>query len=273
MEDTQFRRIIDRFGYSWAGYRRVRKGVKKRLSRRMQEIRCRNIDAYIDLIEQNREEWLHFERLMTVSISRFFRDRELWKIMHGQILPHLIHKKSRIIKVWFAGCASGEEVYTFKILWEDLRNADAHIPDIFILATDMNPDYLLRAKEAVYTHSSMKNVTETIRSAYFKKYSRGRFVLKPDIKDGIVWEVNQLLSEHPGITFDLIFLRNNLLTYYLDEIKIPAVKRVVENLSTGGFFIIGKHERLPNEVVKLKSYENSKQWLNSGTDNEVFYHP
>ena len=194
---------------------------------------------------------------MTVSISRFFRDRELWKIMHEQILPHLIYKKYRTIKVWFAGCASGEEVYTFKILWEDLRNADTHIPDIFILATDMNPEYLSRAKEAVYTRSSMKNVTETIRSTYFKKYSRGRFVLKPEIKDGIVWQVHQLLSEHPGITFDFIFLRNNLLTYYSDEIKIPAVKRVVENLSSGGFIIIGNHERFPNEVVELKSYDNS----------------
>ena len=257
MEDTQFRRIIDRFGYSWAGYRRVRKGVKKRLSRRMQEIRCSNIDAYIDQIKQNREEWLHFERLMTVSISRFFRDRELWKIMQEQILPYLIHKKSRTIKVWFAGCASGEEVYTFKILWENLRRADTHTPDILILATDMNPDYLRRAKEAVYTHSSIKNITGTIRSAYFKTYSRGRFVLNPEIKDGIVWQVHQLLSEHPGIIFDLIFLRNNLLTYYLDEIKIPAVKRLVKNLSTGGFFIIGKHERLPNEVVELKPYETS----------------
>ena len=63
MEDTQFRQLVDRFGYSWAGYRRVRKGVKKRLSRRMQEICCRNIDEYIDVIEQNREERLHFERL------------------------------------------------------------------------------------------------------------------------------------------------------------------------------------------------------------------
>jgi len=257
MEDTQFRQLIDRFGYSWTGYRRVRKGVKKRLSRRMQKIRCRNIDEYIDVIEENREERLHFERLMTVSISRFFRDREFWMIMYERILPHLIHKNSRTIKVWFAGCASGEEVYTFKILWEDLRNAANHIPDIFILATDMNPEYLNRAKETVYTRSSMKNVTETIRSTYFKTYSRGRFVLKPDIKDGIVWQVHQLLSEHPGIAFDLIFLRNNLLTYYLDEIKIPAIKRVIENLTAGGFIIIGRHERMPTEVTELKPYENS----------------
>ena len=156
MEDTQFRQLLNRFGFSWAGYRKVRKGVKKRLARHMHEIRCRNIEDYIEAIEKDREERLQFERLMTVSISCFFRDREFWDIIQEKILPLLTQKESQTIKVWSAGCASGEEVYSFKILWEALRNSYTDISDICILATDMSPEYLARAKTAVYPRSSMR---------------------------------------------------------------------------------------------------------------------
>ena len=107
MEDTQFRQLLDRFGFSWAGYCRVRKGVKKRLARHMHEIRCRNIEEYIEAIERQRKERIQFERLMTVSISRFFRDRKLWEIMQGGMLPLLAQNTSQVIHVWSAGCASG----------------------------------------------------------------------------------------------------------------------------------------------------------------------
>lgn len=257
MEDTQFRQLLNRFGFSWAGYRRVRKGVKKRLARHMQEMRYRNIEEYIEAIEKDREERLQFERLMAVSISRFFRDRGLWEILQGRILPLLAQKASQAIKVWSAGCASGEEVYSFKILWEGLRKSYTDISDICILATDMSPAYLDRAKTAVYPRSSMREVPEAIRSTYFETFSRGRYALKSGMRDGIVWQVHHLLSDPPGIEFDLIFLRNNLLTYYGDEVKIPAITKVVNSLAPGGFLIIGSHERMPIEVVDLKPWGES----------------
>ena len=81
MEDKQFCQLLNRFGFSWAGYRRVRKGVKKRVTRHMHNIRCRNIEEYIETIEKDRETQLQFERLMTVSISHFFRDIRLWEMI------------------------------------------------------------------------------------------------------------------------------------------------------------------------------------------------
>jgi chemotaxis methyl-accepting protein methylase len=257
MEDTQFRQLLDRFGYSWAGYYRVRKGIKKRLARRMHEIRCRNIEEYIEAIEGEREERIQFERLMTVAISRFFRDRKIWQIMQERMLPLLIKNTSHVIKVWSAGCASGEEIYSFKILWEGSRKSYPNISDLYILATDMSPEYLERAKAAVYSRSSMREVPEVIRSTYFETIARGRYALRSWVKDGIVWQVHNLLSNPPGIAFDLIFLRNSLLTYYVDEFKIPAITRIVNSLASGGFLIIGIHERMPIKVVDLKPWEES----------------
>ena len=254
MEDRLFRQVLDRFGFSWAGFRRVRKGVKKRLARHMQETGCQNIEDYIEAIERDREMRLQFERLMTVSISRFFRDRRLWEIMQGQILPIMAKKTCQVVRVWSAGCASGEEVYSFRILWQGLRESYASIPDLSILATDLSSRYLDRAKAAIYPRSSMREVPETIRSTYFETLAGGKYALKSWMREGIVWQVHHLLSDPPGVTFDLIFLRNNLLTYYTDEVKIPAVTRVVDSMSPGGFLVIGSHERISIEPADLKQW-------------------
>jgi len=77
------------------------------------------------------------------------------------------------------------------------------------------------------------------------------------MRDGIVWQVHDPLSDPPGLLFDLIFLRNNLLTYYIDEVKIPAVTMVADRLAPGGFIITGSHEKLPVQVSDLKPWEES----------------
>ncbi|MGE5842787.1 MAG: hypothetical protein ACM335_10940 [Deltaproteobacteria bacterium] len=87
MEDSQFQKILERFGLSWAGYRRVKKGVKRRLSRHMQELGCQHIEEYIKAVDGNPAVRLQFECHMTVSISRFFRDRGLWKKLEDQLFP------------------------------------------------------------------------------------------------------------------------------------------------------------------------------------------
>ena len=257
MEDAQFKQLLDRFGFSWTGYRRVRKGVKKRLARHMQEMRCVTLENYIEAINKDQAMRLQFERLMTVSISRFFRDRGLWEIMRKKLLPLLAENASRAIQVWFAGCASGEEVYSFKILWERLRESCSSMPNLSILATDLNPAYLERAKASVYPRSSMGEVPEAIRSTCFEIVAGGKYAVRPGIRDGIVWQIHHLLSDPPATAFDLIFLRNNLLTYYGDEVKIPALTKVINRIVPEGFLIIGDRERMPIERFKLKPWGGS----------------
>ena len=257
MQDPQFRQLLNHFGFSWAGFRRVRKGVKKRLARHMLEMGCKNIDEYIEIIEKDREVHIQFERLMTVSISRFFRDRKLWEIMRGEILPLMLEKKNQMVKVWSAGCASGEEVYSFKILWEEKRKSFKNVPGLNLLASDMNPAYLDRAKAGVYSRSSMREVPDEIMSVYFNQTVNGKYVLKSRAKMGIEWQVHHLLSDPPEIAFDLIFLRNNLLTYYADEVIVPAVGKMVDSLTPKGFLIIGSHERMPFERADLSQWGDS----------------
>jgi len=246
MEDQQFRQLLDYFGLSWRGYRRVRKGVKKRISRHMSDLGCHNMATYLIELATNEKVRHICERLMTVSISRFFRDKKLWEILQNKIIPQLIERPQEKINVWVAGCASGEEVYSLRIIWEDLRSTYLHLPSMEITATDLNPQYLERAWAGGYPSSSLKELPEKLRSRYFHKQAEKKlYLVKALLKDGIVWQNHNLLNDLPGGQFDLIFLRNNLLTYYNDVIKMSALKKVTDSLSDSGFLIIGSHEKLP----------------------------
>jgi chemotaxis protein methyltransferase CheR len=252
MDDRQFRQLLQELGLSWKGYRRVRKGVMKRITRHMQQLGCRHMAAY--LLELERGAWARREcdRLMTVSISRFFRDRRLWEVLEKEVLPEIIKKGERKVRVWSAGCASGEEVYTLKMLWDRLKGLLAPLPDLEILATDLNPAYLRRAQAGVYPPSSLKEVPEEERQTHFEAGSYPNlYAVKASLKKDVIWKEHNLLSGPPGPAFHLILMRNNLLTYYERAQKISALNRVKGSLSPGGFLILGSHEELPFEPRDL----------------------
>jgi chemotaxis protein methyltransferase CheR len=155
MDDQQFRQLLDRFGYCWKGYRKVRKGAQKRIGKHMQQLGCRSIDEYFHCLDGDEEARKQYESLMTVSVSRFFRDSFLWRVLELQILPTVIEENRKKVRLWFAGCACGEEVYSFKMVWESLRDRVEPMPELEILATDCCPVYLQRAQDGIYPSSSL----------------------------------------------------------------------------------------------------------------------
>ena len=156
------------------------------------------------------------------------------------------------MKVWFAGCGCGEEVYSFRILWEKLRDQFGSMPKLQTVATDINPLYLDKAETGIYSRSSLKEIQEEIRSIYFGPRMRGtHYLLEAFIKKGIIWAVHNLLSDPPGGRFHIIFLRNNLLTYYQNELRKPAFRKVANSLTPDGFLVIGAHEKIPEGFSTL----------------------
>ncbi|MGD8888517.1 MAG: CheR family methyltransferase [Desulfobacterales bacterium] len=256
MDDDQFRSLLDQLSYSWKGYRKVRHGVKKRIRRHMQRLGCRDIMTYLNLLGKQQEIREECELLMTVSISRFFRDQHLWELMELKWLPDLVDRDLRLINVWSAGCASGEEVYSFKIIWERLKDRYQSLPQLKILASDRNPQYLDRAGSGIYAISSLKEVPPDVRAHFFNhQRDTKRYRIKDDIKKGICWEIRHLLVNPPNSVFDIIFLRNNILTYCKEEIQIKMLPGILECLAPGGLFIIGCHECLPLDPIWLSPVE------------------
>jgi chemotaxis protein methyltransferase CheR len=260
MDDDQFRLLLDWFNFSWSGYRKVRKGVKKRISRHMQELKCPNIAAYLNLLNQNAELRQECEKRMAVSISRFFRDRQLWHALENDILPRMIESERNALRVWSAGCARGEEVYSFKIMWDRLNKKYGKLPEIEIVATDIHAGYIEKARVGIYSKSSLKEVQPEVREQYFDvRKSGNRFAIKDAFKEGIVWVVQDIFSNPPGSAFDIIFLRSNLLTYCKAHLKMEGLKNILRALAPDGWLIVGSHEKLPAAVSNMQRH-NSIPW-------------
>lgn len=256
MDDQQFSRLLDRFDLSRKGYRKVRKGVKKRIRRHMLELDRHSMDGYLDLLDADEKENRQALRLMSVSISRFFRDRLLWQALGQDLLPRLTREYGTKIRIWSAGCACGEEIYSLKILWHEFETGNLPPSGPDWLATDINVVYLEKARKGLYPRSSLKEVPGDMVTRYFHSPDRGRhYAVSSELKQGIAWQEHDLLSEPPDSDFHMVFLRNNLLTYYGDASKIPALRKIVGSLLHGGFLIIGSHEKIPREVEGLVASE------------------
>lgn len=256
MDDTAFRQLLQFFSLSWRGYRRVRKGVKKRMARHIAACGCSSLEDYTQFLSTNPRAMQKARELLTVSISRFFRDLRLWEVLEDSILPGFMETRGAgeqgAVRAWSAGCACGEEAYSLKILWHQVAEKFPGTPSLEIWATDTNPEVLERARRAVYPRSSLKNVPESLLEKAFLPAGDG-LALREAFKEGIHWHRHDFLSDPPPRRdFDLIFVRNNLLTYYETPLRTPAFLRLLDALRPRGFLVVGQNEFLPAGTVELQ---------------------
>ena len=236
----------------WAGFRKVRNQVCKRINRRLQSLQLPNIKAYQEYLQRHQEEWAVLDGLCRVTISRFFRDRLVFSSLQAVILPELVQgmrgRKETTLRIWSAGCAAGEEPYTLGILWElELRQRTAELPtQIDIIATDADQQLLDRAIRACYPYSSVKNLPEDwCRRAFFKH--NGEFCLRPPFRNYVRFICQDVRNETPPGVFDLILCRNLAFTYFEDEVQRQILRRLADVLQAGGFLVLGIHETLPQD--------------------------
>ncbi len=193
-------------------------------------------------------------RLLTVSISRFFRDRKMWNDLRCFVLPLLVENES-VVRVWSAGCASGEEPYSFSMLWHGFCGTMPTSPEIYIQGTDSNAHMIERARSGLYYRSSLREVDRATLETYFEPTRQeDTLAIVQHIKHSVRFRLRDFIRDDPpGDEFHLIFLRNNLLTYYSGECRDAAFNKIVKSLRLGGFLLIGMHEEIPAECCTLIS--------------------
>ncbi|ROR01772.1 CheR family methyltransferase [Desulfosoma caldarium] len=252
IHDADFQRVLHAFGLLWRGYRKVRKGAKRRLAALMQAQGVASVD---DLLERCRHDAKLSEdvrRALAVSISRFFRDQKLWHVLERQVLPGIVGWSGKTVRIWSAGCARGEEVYSLKILWHEWAAAGAPLPKLELWATDFHCGLLEEARRGVYQRSSLKEVDAERQAAWFHGQTQGFFAVSDQLKEGILWRCHDMSIERPPSEgFHLVFLRNNLLTYYAPAVQRKAFAAVVDSLVEGGFLVLGRRERPPGGMWPL----------------------
>ncbi len=261
--DDDFRRLLAHFDLPWAGYRKVRKGVKKRIRRHMQDLGCPDMPSYLALVEQRPDAGEQCRQCLLVTISRFFRDRRLWDRLRTHWLPVLKQHFPQGLHVWSAGCAGGEEPYSMAMVWTASAGSARESSHMRITATDANPECLERARRGIYGDGSLREVPDDLRRQFFTPLPRHRWEIDPHLKDLIDWQLHDLLRDLPPSAdgaFHLVLLRNNLFTYYQGEPLRVALEEIIRTMAPGGLLLLGSHERLP-EVSLPFARDETCPWV------------
>jgi chemotaxis protein methyltransferase CheR len=241
---------LPRLRLRWPGYRKVRRTVCKRLRRRLRDLDLPDLAAYRGFLEGHPEEWARFDAFCRIPISRFYRDRGVFDYLADQVLPELAASAAaggaRELRCWSAGCASGEEAYTLRILWDLALQASHPKLRVTILGTDAEPQMLARAKAACYPAGALKDLPEAWREAAFTRDGE-TFCLKPGFRKDVSFRALDIRQQPPDGLFDLILCRNLVFTYFVAAAQAEALRAIEARLAPGGYLVIGAHERLLEE--------------------------
>jgi chemotaxis methyl-accepting protein methylase len=241
--DEFLKEVAPLFGLQWRPFRR--KGVKRKVERRIVEIGLSNFEVYLLKIKKDPEDQNYLSKILTVTISRFFRDREVFDTIGSFILPGILRKKNKEdLQIWSVGCASGEEPYSISLLWKEIFEKIWPQIHLSILATDINENLLERAKEGRYRESSLKEVSEKIIGSYFKN-DNGFYVLDQAVRESVNFRKHDIIREEPFSGTDIVFCRNLAFTYFSKERQIDVLKKIALSLKEKGYLVIGKDESLP----------------------------
>lgn len=232
----------------WSGFRKVHQQVDKRLRRRLEQLDIDTLDDYRHYLNDYPDEWKILDQLCRISISRFYRDIAVLQTIESETLPALaeaeIHNPAHGIRIWCAGCASGEEPYTLKLLWEFAIAADFPEIELKIIATDIDPALLDRAEVACYSFSSVKRLPSAWLQQGFD-VENNEYCLKKKFRNNVIFRHHDIREAFDEERFHLVFCRNLVFTYFDDKLQQVILKKIWTCLHDNGYLVIGVHEKLP----------------------------
>ncbi len=228
-----------------------------RVARRMSVLPASNCKLYLALLEGGEagaREMASLVEALTIGETYFFRQVEHFDVLRSMIIPSLIERnaESRRIRIWSAGCATGEEPYSIAILLEQFFGAELKDWDVSILASDINSSFLARAKDAQYTEWAFRATPHEIREQCFDRHG-ALWTLRPAYRKRVMFQRLNLAAA-PSIfsldVFDLIFCRNVMIYFSADLIE-ETVKGFWEGLNPGGWLVVGHAEFNPAVFTKF----------------------
>ncbi|MGQ9646062.1 MAG: CheR family methyltransferase [Thermodesulfobacteriota bacterium] len=244
MEFDEFlREAAPLLGLQWRPFKR--RGIRRKIERRIIEMGLLSFQEYLEKVKKESAEQGVLSKILTVTISRFFRDKEVFDKLGRCVLPIVLEKENkREVKIWCVGCASGEEPYTLALLWREEFEPIWPEVRVSILATDIGENLLKRAKEGRYKKSSLREVPDGILCKFFRK--EGQFyILNHAIRESIELKEHDVLHEEPFLGMDMVLCRNLAFTYFSKESQKEFLKKMATSLKEKCFLVIGKEENLP----------------------------
>jgi two-component system CheB/CheR fusion protein len=190
------------------------------------------------------EEFAYLFNTLLINVTTFFRDAPAWEYVSTSVLPRIVAGKGEEepIRVWSAGCASGEEAYTVAMTLAEAIGVEAFQRRVKIYATDIDEEALAQARQAAYRPEDLKVVSPELREKYFE-LANGRYVFQNDLRRSIIFGRHDLVQDAPISRLDMLVCRNTLM-YFNAETQARILARLHFALNDEGFLFLGRAEML-----------------------------
>jgi two-component system, chemotaxis family, CheB/CheR fusion protein len=240
--EALLRYMRDERGFDFTGYKRTT--LVRRVRHRMDQVRCESYEDYLDLLQASADEFAALFNTILINVTTFFRDPPAWEFVKDEAIPALLAERApnEPLRVWSAGCASGQEAYTLAMLLAEALGTDDFRQRVKIYATDVDEDALTEGRAASYDAKAVESVPPEFLERYFEA-SNGRYSFRKDLRRAVIFGRNDLVKDAPISRVDLLACRNTLM-YMNADTQRNALGRLHFALSPRGALFLGNAEML-----------------------------
>lgn len=222
--------------------------LKRRLNFRMKATNSKTYKDYLNYLKHNSLEYDKFLDTLTINVTDFLRDKQVFFTLERKILPDILKKikeKSRKrIRIWSIGCSKGQEPYSLAIIFNEILNGSLKDFQIIIQATDLNKAVLRKAKQGLYSKDEIKNVSKKYLIKYFQKEGNG-FKIKENVRKLVRFRQHDLIKGKNLGRFHLILCRN-LFIFFEPQLQEKMFKKIHSSLKNNGVLVLGQAETPKN---------------------------
>ncbi len=219
--------------------------ILRRLHRRMAASGAETLNGYLEVLHRHPEEYQHLVASFLINVTEFFRDPALFTYLQERIIPDIIERAGtreapHEIRIWSAGCSTGEEPYSIAMLLADALGPDVLQFTVRIFATDIDADAVAFARRGRYPVGMLASVPEKLRTRYFTPVE-GSYEIVKSIRTMLVFGEHDMGQRAPFPHIDLVFCRN-VLIYFTPELQLHALQLFAFSLRDGGYLVLGNAE-------------------------------
>ena len=229
------------------------KQMKRRIDTLISKHKIEGYDKYVQGLRSDKALFDEFVNYITINVSEFYRNPEQWKFMDEKVIPELISKFGKSLKIWSAACSTGDEPYSL------VMALSRHLPlnSIKIYATDLDKQVIAKAKVGLYAEKSVESVPADLKSKYFTKVGPS-YKIADEIKARVEFKEHNLLKDTYPTDYHMIVCRN-VLIYFTEEAKDEVFRKYFNSLAKGGVLFIGSTEQIIN--YKEIGYERKNSFF------------
>jgi two-component system CheB/CheR fusion protein len=229
-------------GFDFTGYKRST--IERRVARRMAELAIGSYEEYVDHLELHSAEFSALFNTILINVTGFFRDPSTWEHLAGEVVPPLIAARppNSPLRIWCAGCATGEEAYTVAMVFASALGESAFLDRVKIYATDVDEEALDVARHGKYPARLMEDVPPEALERFFERTEQ-HYTFRRELRRAVIFGRNDLVQDAPISRIDLLVCRNTLM-YFNAETQSRILRRFHFALDDDGVLLLGKSEML-----------------------------